>query len=235
MPGRRARDDRAARRRQVRQGQLQGLRRTARRRRLRRQRALRAAQGVGEARRQGALHGLRARRHHDEAQGARQGRREGDAARRSGSSPTTDLHRARLRLRHARRAPARAVVPEQGRDDHAHRRARGPGEEGDLPREGRPQGDGAVPQRDAEAAAPRGHLHRDRARRHRHRARVAVQRRLQRERLLVREQHQHARRRHAPHRLQGRAHAHDQRTTRRRATSSRRPTSRCPATTCAKA
>ena len=42
---------------------LQGLRRSARRRRLGRQRALRAAQGLGQARRQGALHGLRARRH----------------------------------------------------------------------------------------------------------------------------------------------------------------------------
>ena len=46
--------------------------------------------------------------------------------------------------------------------------------------------------------------------RHRHRARAAVQRRLQRERLLLRQQHQHARRRHAPHRLQGGADAHDQ-------------------------
>ena len=61
-PRRRAGDDRAARRRQVRQGQLQGLRRSARRRRVRRERAVRAAQGVGEARRQGVLHGLRARR-----------------------------------------------------------------------------------------------------------------------------------------------------------------------------
>ena len=39
--------------------------------------------------------------------------------------------------------------------------------EGDVPREGRPQGDGAVPQRQPEAAAPRGDVHRDRARWHR--------------------------------------------------------------------
>ena len=71
-PGRRGRDDRAARRRQVRQGQLQGVRRTARRRRVRRERAVREAQGVGQARRQRALHGLRARRHDDQAEGARQ-------------------------------------------------------------------------------------------------------------------------------------------------------------------
>ena len=49
----------------------------------------------------------------------------------------TDLD---LSLRHARDAPARAVVPEQGRDDHAHRRARRAGEVGDLPRQGRPAG-----------------------------------------------------------------------------------------------
>jgi DNA gyrase subunit B len=51
-----------------------------------------------------------------------------------------------------------------------------------------------------EAAARAGGLHRDRARRHRHRAGDAVQRQLRRERVLVREQHQHARGRHAPDR-----------------------------------
>ena len=53
-------------------------------------------------------------------------------------------------------------------------------------------------------------LHRDRARRHPDRGRAAVQRGVQRERLLLREQHQHARGRHASHRLQERAHARDQ-------------------------
>ena len=43
------------------------------------------------------------------------------------------------------------------------------------------------------------------------RGRRPVQRRLRRERLLLREQHQHARGRHAPHGLQGGPHAHDQR------------------------
>ncbi len=87
--GRRDRDDGPARRRQVRQEQLQGLRRAARRRRVVRQRALRDAQGVGEARRQGVLHGLRARRHEHEAEDVARRREEGVAARRSGSSPTT--------------------------------------------------------------------------------------------------------------------------------------------------
>ena len=83
-----------------------------------------------------------------------------------------DLHGAHLPLRHARDASARALVPHQGRDDHAQRRARRAGEVGDLPREGRPQGVRAVPQHDAQAAAHRGHLHRDDARRRRHRARA---------------------------------------------------------------
>ena len=73
-------------------------------------------------------------------------------------------------------------------------------------------------------------------RRHRHRARDAVQRRLQRDRLLVRQQHQHARRRHAPHRLQERADARHQPVLAEVRRSPRRTrTSRSPATTCAKA
>ena len=51
-----------------------------------------------------------------------------------------DLHRSDLSLRHHRDAAARALVPEQGRDDHAHRRARRPGEVGDLPRQERTAG-----------------------------------------------------------------------------------------------
>ena len=93
----------------------------------------------------------------------------------------------------------------------------------------------AAPERVTQAAAHRGRVRRHDARRRRHRARDAVQRRLQRERLLVRQQHQHARRRHAPHRLQVGADARRSTRTRRRATSSRRPTSRCRATTFAKA
>jgi hypothetical protein len=66
----------------------------------------------------------------------------------------------RVRLRHARHAPARAVVPQQGRDDHAHRRARGRGEAETFHAEGRPQGVRSAPQREPQAAAPGGRLHR---------------------------------------------------------------------------
>lgn len=48
------------------------------------------------------------------------------------------------------------------------------------------------------------------ARRRRDRARAAIQRRVQRQRLLLRQQHQHARGRHAPHRLQVGPHERDQ-------------------------
>ena len=201
---------RAPRRRQVRQGQLQGVRRAARRGRERGERALRAAQGVGEARGQAALHRLRPRRHHDQAQGARPGGEAGDGDDRLVQAGPDDLHRAAVRLRYAVGAPARALLPQQGRLHHPRRRARGAGEARDVPRRGRAEGDGAVPERPEEAAAPAGHLHRDRAGRHRDRARDAVQRRLQRERLLVREQHQHARGGDAPHGVQERPHARDQ-------------------------
>ena len=57
--GRRARDDGAARRRKIRQELVQGVRWSARRGCVRRERALRAAHGMGEARGEGVLHGLR--------------------------------------------------------------------------------------------------------------------------------------------------------------------------------
>ena len=87
--GRRARDDGAARRRQVRQGQLQSVRRTARRRRVGRQRAVRNSESLGQARRQRVLHGLRARRHDDEAQDHSATSEKRRPARRSGSARTT--------------------------------------------------------------------------------------------------------------------------------------------------
>ena len=57
----------------------------------------------------------------------------------------------------------------------------------------------------------RAHLHEGREGRHPGRDRAAVERRLQRDDVLVRQQHQHARRRHAPLGLPRRADAHDQR------------------------
>ena len=88
-----------------------------------------------------------------------------------------------------------------------------------------------------EAAAPAGRLHRDRAREHRDRAGDAVQRQLRRVGLLVREQHQHPRGRHAPHGLQERADVGHQQVHREvdRAQRRRTRTSASPATTCARA
>ena len=80
------RPDEAARRRQVRPGRLQGLRRPARRRRLGRQRALGVADRRGAARRQDLPPGVRARRAAGrDAEGRRLDRRR---ARRSRSCPT---------------------------------------------------------------------------------------------------------------------------------------------------
>ena len=76
----------AARRRQVRQRQLQGLGRSARRRRLGRQRALRVARGRDLARRQGLPAELRARR--ADRASSRPPARPRSAAPRSPSSPT---------------------------------------------------------------------------------------------------------------------------------------------------
>ena len=68
---------------------------------------------------------------------------------------------------------------------------------------------------------PEGALLRGQEGRHRGRGGAAVQRRLPGERLLLRQQHQHARGRHAPHRLPRRAHRHASRPTRRPTDSSR--------------
>ena len=84
--GRRSRADGAARRRQVRQRQLQGVGRSARRRRLGRQRAVGDARSRDLAQRPGLPAELRAR-HADRRPRDRPARRSG-AARRSPSSPT---------------------------------------------------------------------------------------------------------------------------------------------------
>ena len=93
-----------------------------------------------------------------------------------------DLHGAGLPVRHAGASDARAVVPEQGRDDHADRRAvtRRPSRRPSTRRAGSARS--CIPQPEQEEPASRIRLYRDRAGRRRHRARAAVQRRLQRER-----------------------------------------------------
>ena len=106
----RGRAHQAARRRQVRQGRLQGLGRPARRRRLGRERALGAARGRDPARPQGLPPVLLARRRADPPRADRRHRQ----ARHQGhlQARRADLRDHHLQLRHALAAPARAVVPE---------------------------------------------------------------------------------------------------------------------------
>ena len=192
--GRRSRADRAPRRRQVRQRQLQGVGRPARRRRLGRQRAVgtldleiwRNGQVYKQSYERGAPQ-ARSRGHRDDQEARHEDHVQ---ARRA------DLRDDGVQLRHARAAAARARVPERRRHDHDRRRARRQGAQVPLRRRHHllrrvsepEQGDG---QRQAD-------LHARREGRHRRRDRAAVERRLRRDGVLVREQHQHARGRHAP-------------------------------------
>ena len=74
-----------------------------------------------------------------------------------------DLHRPRVRLRHPGRPAAPAGLPEQGRDDHPQGRAAGPGQGGDLLRQGRADPVRGVAQPQQEAAPPQAdRLHRPR-------------------------------------------------------------------------
>ena len=116
-------------------------------------------------------------------------------------------------LRDPLRTPARARLPEP-RPPH-HRRGRAQRKEARVPLQGRhprvrrlPEQEPADALRPAHQAAP-GDGHRERRGLGRHRA--AVERRLRREGLRLRQQHPQPRGRHAPGRLQGRAHPHAQR------------------------
>ena len=105
----------------------------------------------------------------------------------------------RLQLRHARAAAARARVPERRRHHHAGRRARR--EESPVPLRRRHRLVRRASEQEQGPGQREGDLHARRARRHRRRDRAAVERRLQPAGILVRQQHQHARRRHAPVRV----------------------------------
>ena len=120
--GGRSRAHGAARRRQVRQRQLQGVGRPARRRRLGRQRAVGDARPRDLAQRPGLPAELRAR-HADRRP---RGHRHDEAARHEGhvQARRADLRDDRLQLRHAGAAPARARVPQRRHRHHARRRAR---------------------------------------------------------------------------------------------------------------
>ena len=206
-----------ARGREVQREQLQGVRRTARRRRLVRQRAL----GVGSSSRSAATAGSGGRRYQRGAPDAphRADRRRPIAPGPEGHLPSRprDLRLDRVQLRRALAAPARALVPER-RHQASHIKDERTEKSHDFCYEG-----GIVSfvehlnksrqplhqppifvsgERNFDRAAPRG-AGRDRDR-------DPVQRDLQRERLLVREQHQHRRGRHAPDRLPHGADALDQ-------------------------
>ncbi len=121
--GRRSRADRAACRRQVRQRQLQGLGRSARRRRLGRQRAVGAARprDLAQRRRSTSRPTSVARRRRRPAHD-----RHHQAARHQGhvQARRADLRDHRIQLRHPGPAPARTGVPERRHHHHARRRAR---------------------------------------------------------------------------------------------------------------
>ena len=120
-----------------------------------------------------------------------------------------DLRDHDLQLRHALPAPARAVLPQPRHPHHPRGRARR--QEAPLPVRGRHRLLRRAPQPeqgDDPREARRDH---GRARRRRRRGGPAVERRLRREHPLLREQHQHPRRRHPPRRLPRRAHPRPQR------------------------
>ena len=210
--GGRGRAHRAARRRQVRALGLQGLGRPARRRRLGRQRAQRVARGRDPARRQvwtqryekggvptGPLTAgekTHEARHDHPVQAGRD-----------------DLRGHDVLLRHAVEPPARAGLPQSRAEDRHRGRARRP--QPHVPLQGRHHRVRQAPQPEQDAHPSQGALLRGQEGRHRGRGRAAVQRRLPGERVLLRQQHQHARGRHAPDRLPGRADRPAVRRTRR--------------------
>ncbi len=208
--GGRAGAHRAARRRQVRQEQLQGVGRPARRGRLGGERALASgsrswstATAAGTTWRSSAARPSRS--------SSVLGKAKGTGHHGPLQAGPRDLHRARVPLHHPGRPAPPARVPEQGRHHHASRTSGRSRQDGDLLRQGRPDRVRRVAQPQQEAAPPQA----DRLQRHQGRRRGGprppVRGRVQREHLHLREQHQHPRGRHPPHRLQVGAHPHHQR------------------------
>ena len=205
--GRGGRADDAPRRREVRELRLQGVGRPPRRGRVGRERAVRVARGRDSPRRARLHAALRPR----EAPERPPGRREDDQARDDHpvQAGPRDLRDHDLQLRRPREPAPRARLPEQGPQDPD--RGRAGREEGHVPLHGRHPAVRRVHQPEQDGGAPEGAVLRGRARRHPGRGRPPVQRRLPGVRVLVREQHQHARGGIAPHGLPGGPHADDRR------------------------
>ena len=142
--------------------------------------------------------------------GRSRGRRHDEEARHQGhvQARRADLRDDRIQLRHAGAAPARAGLPQRRRHDHDRRRARR--QEPQVPLRRRHQLLRPVPEPEQGGGQRQADLHARREGRHRRRDRAAVERRLRRDGLHLRQQHQHARGRHPPLRLPLGADAHDQ-------------------------
>ena len=196
-----SRADGAARRRQVRQRQLQGLRRSARRRRVGRQRAVAGARPRNLAQRAGVQAEVPARQAAGRSRDRPAPRR--SAARRSPSRPDTEIFETvefsfdtlAQRLRELAFLNAGILITlDDERETKSHKF----------------QYDGGIISfvkhlnKNKSADQREADLHEGRSRRHRRRDRAAVERRLFRGDLHLREQHQHARRRHAPVRASAR-------------------------------
>ncbi len=143
------------------------------------------------------------------------------------------LRRARVLDRHPRPAPARDGVPDARPADRARRRADGR-DAARVPLRGRDPRLRPLRERGQGPHPQAHHLLRGRERRGPGRGGDAVELEVRRVGLLVREQHQHARGRRAPLRVQRRAHPHDQQVRPRARASSRRRTRISRATTSAK-
>ena len=208
--GRRGRSHRSARRRQVRRRGIQGLRRSSRRRRLGRQRAVLAARGRGQARRQDLDSGVRVR------QAARASSRPSGRSKATGTTITFwPTPRSSRRSSSTSTRSPRACA--RRRFSTRTSRSRSPTSASSSPRREEFRYAGGIVdfvkylnERQGHAA-PQGHLLRGRGRGRHRRGRHAVEHRLLGLGPRVRQQHQHARGRHAPRGLQERAHAHDQR------------------------
>ena len=114
-----------------------------------------------------------------------------------------DVRDDRLLVRDHQPAAARVGLPDQGRLDHADRRARRP--RAIVLLRGRPPVVRPAPQPEQGGPPPPPDLRRAQGGLDRGRGRAPVQRHLHRERPRVRQQHQHARRRQPRHRLPRRA------------------------------